>query len=148
MNLKTAEKLALDKLTKNFDGLSFSSRIINNDSLLEISINNIRITGHEDDIEISMSVTTGEIAYLCMAFDYLDKTPEAYDALNNFNATNAMFKAYIHDNGYLVLESNMPIYSEEEFADQATQFMLRGNHFKDNESLKRLTSLTYKTKSN
>lgn len=147
MNIKMAEMLALEKLKKEFPSLDFASRMIRNESAVEITCDDIQLKGHDDLINLSFTLTKGEMIFLNMTFDRIDKTPETLGALNDFNASNALFKAYIHDNGYLVLELNMPVYGANEFGDQAVQFMLRGNDLTNDAAFKKLTSLTYSDKS-
>lgn len=142
MDLELAASKALEELKREFGDLGFRKQYINKDNVLELYIESITLGDYKDSIRISLELSKGSMAYFSFSFDYLEKNLETLALINTFNANNLFFKAFIHDRGYLVLENNYAVYSEEEFANQCVQFMLRGNRLAEDKNLQALTALT------
>lgn len=95
------------------------------------------------DVYIFITAYEGGGCSMSVVFDKIDKTPQALKLLNVVNRENAYFKAYIADNGYLVVKHFFIVLDESSYMDSTTEFLARVVDLAENEYMNELYGLTY-----
>ena len=80
---------------------------------------------------------------MSVVFNKVDETTRSLEILNSFNLNNSYFKAYIADNGYLVIKHFYIIQDEESYTDCVGEFLYRAKKLPDDNDVQKLYSLSY-----
>ncbi|MBQ8373980.1 MAG: YbjN domain-containing protein [Clostridia bacterium] len=142
-----AIKLNLRRLHKNLFrylnqemGLDFEYTF-ENDKI--VAKNDLTINGIDDDILAKLTVYQDGLFVLELVFDKLDYSEESLRYLNTFNEDALAVKAYIRNDGYLVLDYTVITLSEDTVIEN---LRISLNHIvgdKMRDILHALTDLTY-----
>ena len=81
------------------------------------------LTGIDDDVCISVQIGD-QIMAVDFIFDYINATEEAYQLINKFNQENLCYKAYIRQDGFLVIDYHSPVVTLEQAAKEFTFAMV------------------------
>lgn len=141
-NLTLAKNNVLKSLNERFPNVGFRAELSDDGEIISIIAEHCTLRGHDDDIYISLECSKGGMAYMKMNFDKINKTMYTLELVNEFNFSQTYFKCYINENDFLILDNNFAVYSEQEFSDQAIEFLLRSLDLCDDPILQKLTMIT------
>ena len=132
MDLKEVEKLTVRKFSEAFKHLTFNVEFAPDKSFIEFRFDAVKITGLNSEVYIALACGSTGVAMFTMLFPKLKRNLTTLTDVNNFNLHTSTFKAFLDGSGYLMLENAFPIYTEQEFVDQALEFISRTNNLPDN----------------
>ena len=99
--------------------------------------------GNLDDMYIIITANNGGGCSMSLVFNKVDETTRSLEILNSFNLNNSYFKAYIADNGYLVIKHFYIIQDEESYTDCVGEFLYRAKKLPDDNDVQKLYNLSY-----
>ena len=99
--------------------------------------------GNLDDMYIIITANKGGGCSMSVVFNKVDETTKSLEILNSFNLNNSYFKAYIADNGYLVIKHFYITHDEESYTDCVGEFLYRAKKLPDDNDVQKLYSLSY-----
>lgn len=103
------------------------------------------LEGVDDDICIN-TIVAETIFAVDFVFDYMNAEEEAFRLINEFNMRNLVYKAFIRNDGFLVINYHSPVINPDQVAQEFTYAMLGFTQDEVRKYLEPLAKLTFKDK--
>lgn len=143
MDLKLVETLVVREFSKTFDKLEFHVELNKEKTFVEFRFDALKLEGVNSQIFLALACASSGVAMLTAFISRLKKNLKTFSALNDFNYHTTALKAFLDPQGCLILENNFRIFSEQEFVDQAFDFISHIVKLQENQYLKRLLENRY-----
>ena len=143
-DIGVARKILRNHLADEWDKLTFEFEC--SDEKLHATAN-VTLKGFNDDILIVIDVYSGGMAYFRAVFDKVNpkKIPNILDyfrTLNQFNAEDVYFRAYVREDQYLVVDHPTSYSDESDLPSFVNECLIRLSEMGENKPLKVLTAAT------
>lgn len=140
VNIKKIKAYLEKELSKKWANLDFECEYEKDSVTFAASLT---LNNHDDDIRAIIEAYEGGGSLFRAVFDKIDLTEDVLRLLNEFNADDPFFKAYVREDGFLELRHFFVCYDESMFKSYASEFLIRLADMADNEILQALTENTY-----
>ena len=143
-DVNVARKILRNHLASEWEAITFEFEA--DDEKLHVSAN-VTLKGFKDDISIFIDVYSGGMAYFRAVFDKVNpkRIPNILDyfrTLNQFNAEDVYFRAYVREDQYLVVDHPTSYSDESDLPSFVDECLVRLADMKENKPLQVLTAAT------